>query len=294
MHIDVRRGLRAGTVVGSLLAALLLITGCTSTDTRRATAPPTAKGPGGNGGLLVGARWYVQWVTVGGRATTAPPRAAAWVEFGYDNTTEGSYGCTPFKAATTVTETALTVGERTEGTAPTGRCPASYRAFEGKLRKLFSGPLTINRRVDSLTMDLKNQRGDYVAVKLMRPEGLFGSRWRLDHLVVSDTILPVVGGNEVYYVFHRNGTVTGKAGCNDFIGRATFDGDVLSMYRLTRTTHRICLKELMDQEQRLLTDEKNPRRLRYGSAPLHHSFEAVDGNSPADYFGYGWTAMSDN
>ena len=293
MPVNVERGSRTRAIVGALLGAMFLITACTSTDTGGASAPPTSRGPGGTGGLVVGARWYVQWVTVGGRATTAPPRAAAWVEFGYDDTTEGNYGCTPFKAATTVTETALTVGEKTDGAPPAGRCPKSNRAFEGKLRKLFSGPLTINRRVDDLTMDLKNQRGDYIAVKLMRPQGLFGSRWRLDHLVSGDTIVPVVGGKDVYYVFHRDGTVTGKAGCNDFTGRAVFDGDVLTMYRPTRTTDRTCSQELMDQEDRLLTDEKNPRRMRYDN-PYTRSFQAVDGSSPADYFGYGWVAIPGN
>ncbi|MFF8375742.1 META domain-containing protein [Streptomyces sp. NPDC015661] len=292
MHVAVKRGFRARTIVGTLLTALLLISACTPTGTRRAAAPPTPKGPGGNGGLLVGARWYVQWVTVDGRTITAPPHAAAWVEAGYDNTTEGSYGCTPFKAATTVTETTLTVGETTDGTAPAGRCPASYLAFEEKLRKLLSGPLDISRRVDDLTMDLRNRSGDYVAVKLIRPEGLFGSRWRLDHLVAGDSVVPIIGGKEVYYVFHRDGTVTGRAGCNDFTGRATFDGDVLSMYRLTATTHRTCSRELMEQERGLLTDEKEPRRMECLNV-LTHSFEATDQTQGLNYFGYNWVAMSD-
>ncbi|MER5202039.1 META domain-containing protein [Streptomyces sp. NPDC002825] len=277
--------------MGTLLAALLLITGCTPAEAGRATVTPTPKGPGGNGGLLVGARWYVQWVTVGGRVTTAPPHAAAWVEFGYDDTARGNYGCVPFKAATTVTGTALTVGRKTDGAAPARHCPPWDRAFEEELRKLFSGPLTIHQRVDELTMDLKNRRGDYIAVKLMWPKGLFGSRWRLDHLIVGDSVAPVVGGEEVYFVFHRDGTVTGRAGCNDFTGSAAFGGDVLSMSGLTRTTHRTCSQELMDQEQRLLKDGKNPRSMQYRS--LTRSFQAVDDSQGLDYFGYGWAAMSD-
>ncbi|MFF0428894.1 META domain-containing protein [Streptomyces sp. NPDC004520] len=295
MRTTAERGIRAGTIAGALLAVLILVAGCASADTRptdagRATAVPAPRGPGGNGGLLVGARWYVQWITVGGRVTTAPPRAAAWVEFGRDGTAEGNYGCVPFRAAVTVAEAALTVGRKVDGGPSAEHCPTSYRVFGEKLRKLFSGPLGIDRRVDDLTMDLRNREGDYVAVKLIRPQGLFGSRWRLDHVVVGDSVAPVVGGEEVYYVFHRDGTVTGKAGCNDFTGRAVFDDDTLSMDRLTRTTHRTCSRELMDQERMLLTDEMVPRRMEYGHA-LTRAFEAIDESRGLDRFGYGWVAM---
>ncbi|MFE3072524.1 META domain-containing protein [Streptomyces sp. NPDC059247] len=257
---------------------------------------PTPTGPGGNGGLLVGARWYVQWISAGGQVTTAPPRAAAWLEFGYDDTTLGNYGCTPFEAATTVTETTLTVGRKTDEASTAGTCPKARLSFEEELRKLLSGPFTINQRVDDLTMDLKNRQGDFIAVKLIRPKGLFGSRWRLDHLVVGDSIGPVIGGREVYYVFHRNGTVTGKAGCNDFTGRAVFENDVLLMSRLTPTTRRTCSQELMDQEKGLLTvglgDGEPPRRMYYNNV-LTRSFQATDESQGLNYFGYNWVAMSD-
>ncbi|MCZ0981349.1 hypothetical protein O1L60_26800 [Streptomyces diastatochromogenes] len=143
------RGIRAATVVGSVLAVLSLLAGCASTDTRptdarptdtgRATAAPTPQGPGGNGGLLVGARWYVQWITVGGRVTTAPPRAAAWVEFGTDDTVEGNDGCVPFKAAATVTEVALAVGRKAGGDPLAEPCPKPYRAFGEELRSSSAG-----------------------------------------------------------------------------------------------------------------------------------------------------------
>ncbi|NUP18608.1 MAG: META domain-containing protein [Streptomyces sp.] len=298
MPVNVRGASRTRALVGSLLAALLLVTACTSTETGPSTAPPTSKAPDTpdtNGELMAGAAWYVQWVTVGGRTTAAPgPRAAAWVEFGDDGTAEGHYGCTPFKAAATFTATALTVGEKTDSASPAERCPASHLAFEEKLRKLFSGPLTINRRVDDLTMDLKNQRGDYVAVKLLRPKGLFGSRWQLTHRVGDDgSVIPITGGSAVYYVFHRDGTVTGNTGCNDFTGRAVFYRDLLTMYQPVRTTDRTCSEELMRQEHTLLTYTKNPRRMGYGNA-LTASFQATEMDVPPMDAGYHWTLIPDD
>ncbi|MEU0234902.1 MULTISPECIES: META domain-containing protein [unclassified Streptomyces] len=238
----------------------------------------------------------MQWIKVDGRVTAAPPRFAAWAEFGYDNTTRGNYGCTSFKAATTITRYTLAIERKTDEAPPARYCPKAHRSFEEKLRKLFDGPLAINRRVDDLTMDLKNQQGDYIAVKLIWPKGLFGSRWRLDHLIVGDSVAPIVGGEEVYYVFHQDGTVNGRAGCNDFTGRAVFDNDALLMYRLTRTTHRTCSQELMEQEKHLLTDETTdedrPRRMEYGYS-LTNAFEAIDLSGGLNRFGYHWVRMSD-
>lgn len=294
MTVNDKRGPRTRTIAGSLLAALLLITACTSTKPGRATAPPTAKTPATDGDLLAGAAWYVRHISVGGRTTIAPPPTAAWIEFGHGNTAEGNYGCSPFKAAATVTETAVTVGEKTDGAPPAKQCPASNLAFEGKLRKIFSGPLTISRPVDDLTMDLTNQRGDYVALQLLRPKGLFGSRWQLTDLIAADDggRAPVIGGTAVYYVFHRDGTVTGNLGCNDFTGRAAFDRNVLTMYRPVLTTHRTCSRELMDQERTLLTYRTNPRRMQYSATT--RSFEATEIGPPPMNSGYHWAAIPDN
>lgn len=293
MTVNDKCGPRTRAIAGTLLAALLLITACTSTEPGRATAPPTSKAPATYGDLLAGAAWYVRHISVGGRTTIAPPPTAAWIEFGDGDTAEGNYACTPFKAAATVTETAVSVGEKTDGAPPAEQCPAANLAFEGKLRKLFSGPLTISRPVDDLTMNLTNQRGDYVALQLLRPKGLFGSRWEMQYLAADDGgQVPVIGGTAVYYVFHRDGRVTGNTGCNDFTGRAVFDRNLLTMYRPVRTTHRTCSRELMNQEHRLLTYETNPRRMRYSA--FTSSFSAEEIGPPPKNPGYHWSAIPDN
>lgn len=95
----------AGSVLTTLLVVMLTATSCSSPsdgkgvrDAERPSARAARKGPPGLGGPLVGARWKVEWLVVGGRQTTAPPyAAAAWMDFGYDNTVTGSDGCIPFK-----------------------------------------------------------------------------------------------------------------------------------------------------------------------------------------------------
>ncbi|MER5801417.1 META domain-containing protein [Streptomyces mirabilis] len=255
---------RTGAFLGALLVALLTVTACSPRAGSGGKAPdrPTPwtmpTGPGGYGGRLLGARWRVDWVTVDGRNIDAPPDAGAWVEFGYDNTAVGDYGCTPFKSSATVTATTLTVGTDTSGVTPDDACPAKERAFEQRMRKIFTGgPLAVAERVDEFSMTLKNQRGDYVALQMLWPQGLFGAPWRIEYLNVADTPVDMTAGKEVYFVFHRDGTVTGKGGCNGFKGRAAFAGEHVTLYPLTRTTHRTCSRKIMSQEDGLL--DQDPR-----------------------------------
>ncbi|MFF7924849.1 META domain-containing protein [Streptomyces mirabilis] len=255
---------RTGAILGALLVALLTVTACSPRAGSGGKAPdrPTPwtmpTGPGGYGGRLLGARWRVDWVTVDGRNIDAPPDAGAWVEFGYDNTAVGDYGCTLFKSSATVTATTLTVGTDTSGATPDDACPAKERAFEQRMRKIFTGgPLAVAERVDEFSMTLKNQRGDYVALQMLWPQGLFGAPWRIEYLNVADTPVDMTAGKEVYFVFHRDGTVTGKGGCNGFKGRAAFAGEHVTLYPLTRTTHRTCSRKIMSQEDGLL--DQDPR-----------------------------------
>ncbi|MER7694669.1 META domain-containing protein [Streptomyces sp. NPDC097610] len=255
---------RTGAILGALLVALLTVTACSPRAGSGGKVPdrPTPwtmpTGPGGYGGRLLGARWRVDWVTVDGRNIDAPPDAGAWVEFGYDNTAVGDYGCTPFKSSATVTATTLTVGTDTSGATPDDACLAKERAFEQRMRKIFTGgPLAVAERVDELSMTLKNQRGDYVALQMLWPQGLFGAAWRIEYLDVADTPVDMTAGKEVYFVFHRDGTVTGKGGCNGFKGRAAFAGEHVTLYPLTRTTHRTCSRKIMSQEDGLL--DQDPR-----------------------------------
>ncbi|MEU6222002.1 META domain-containing protein [Streptomyces sp. NPDC047022] len=287
---------RTGALLGALFVALLTVTACGSPRAGsgegkapdRPTPWTTPKGPGGYGGLLLGARWRVDWVTVDGRNIDAPPNAGAWVEFGYDNTAVGDYGCAPFKTSATVTATTLTVGAQTPGATPDDACMAKDRAFEQRMRKILTdGPLAVAERVDDLSMTLKNQRGDYVALQMLWPQGLFEAPWQLQYLIGGDATIDMTAGKEVYFVFHRDGTVTGKAGCNAFKGRAAFAGEHVTLYPLTRTAHRACSRKIMSEEGGLLG--QHPRTF---SIKASRGIEFVDETHGLNYFGYHFVRLT--
>ncbi|MFE4412696.1 META domain-containing protein [Streptomyces sp. NPDC093064] len=286
---------RTGALLGALLVALLTVTACGSPRAGsggkapdRSTPWTAPKGPGGYGGLLLGARWRVDWVTVDGRNIDAPPNAGAWVEFGYDNTAVGDYGCTPFKASATVTATTLTVGADTSGATPDDACPAKEHTFEQRMRKIFiGGPLAVAKRVDDVSMTLKNQRGDYVALQMLWPQGLYGAPWQLQYLIAADATIAMTAGKEVYFVFHPDGTVTGKGGCNAFKGRAAFAGEHVTLYPLTRTTHRTCSRKIMSEEDDLLHQDPRTFSVMSGSG-----VKFVDETHGLNYFGYQFVRLT--
>ncbi|MFE9098450.1 META domain-containing protein [Streptomyces sp. NPDC007264] len=246
--------------IAGLLATLLGLGGCTGTGddpAGHASASPRSPGakrkdPGGYGGLLMGERWKIQWITMGGRSTTAPPDAAAWLEFGYDGLIRGSDGCHPLLRSARITADALTVQPAPR--AYSGEdCEPARQSFRDRFRELFTGRLTINKRYDALTMDLKNENGDYIAVKFNRPEGMFGTRYWLAHNEVGDEPGPdYAAGKEIWFRFQTDGTMDGKLGCNTFTSSAVLDGERVAIGKLTPTTRRTCSAQIMRDEQSLL------------------------------------------
>ncbi|WNM31394.1 META domain-containing protein [Streptomyces sp. Li-HN-5-11] len=285
---------RMGALLGALLTVFLTVTACSSGNVGKTPDRPapwtTPNGPGGYGGRLLGARWQVDWVTVGGRRTSGPPHGRAWVDFGDDNTALGDYGCTPFKASSEVTATTVTVGGDTTRGTPDGACPAEYRAFEKQLRKTLTGSLAIAEPGEDMT--LTNRRGDSVGLRLLWPQGLFEARWQLQALIITDGDVPMTAERQVvFYVFHRDGTVTGNAGCNDFTGRAVFADKSVTLYTLTRTTHRACPPKTLADENYILGQK--PRTFSTVMVGRFSKlFEIGDNSNPVAYFGYRFTRIT--
>ncbi|MFJ4873329.1 META domain-containing protein [Streptomyces sp. NPDC088757] len=273
---------------GIFLLALFAVTACGPSGPQseekssdRPTPWVAPKGPGGYGGRLLGARWHVDWITVDGRNIDAPPDGGAWVEFGYDATAIGDYGCLPFKTSITVTATTLTLGAETSE-KPDGTCSAEERAFTQRIRKVFTGgPLTVAKRVDAWSMTLKNPQGDYIALQMLWPQGFFGAPWRLQYLIGADATIDMVAGEEAYFVFHRDGTATGKAGCNTFKGRTAFAGMQVTLYPMSRTTHHTCSQTIMTQENWILRLSGHTYTIMTGGG-----VELLGDNGTVDNFGY--------
>ncbi|MET9948006.1 META domain-containing protein [Streptomyces sp. NPDC006341] len=231
-----------------LLAALIAGVGTGCGSGYGGSEAPAPKGPGGNGDLLLGARWKIHWVVSGGTKTSGPPDAGAWITFDHDGTAEGSDGCAPFQARVTVTASTVSLPETQTTADHAGTCPEAHRFFEDRLRKALTGQLSVTAIYDG-TMDLTNPRGEQVRITLLWPEGLYGRRWRLSQLIAGDSFLSPRDSDEVYFVFRKNGTVSGKLGCDDFAGRAAFRGEQVTLSEFRLTTDQSCDPETKRQQK---------------------------------------------
>ncbi|SHL43228.1 META domain-containing protein [Streptomyces yunnanensis] len=241
------RRVRALTV--TMLAALLTFTAC---DVGPAGPNVTKQRLGGAGDLLVGAVLNFDGGEIDGRKFESPPPTEEttylrnWVEFHRDGTVAGTYGCTPFRMTANVRATDLTLEEDTPTAAVEG-CPQSLTSFERQLKEIFTGHLAISEQKaqeegQNGTIELKNGRGDHITLSVTRPaQGFFGTRWKFWYVQLDD------GGQgsdpddkTVSWIFHENGTMTGKLVCDDFTAQAHFTGDVVTISSMRLTTHRKC------------------------------------------------------
>ncbi|MYT29303.1 MULTISPECIES: META domain-containing protein [unclassified Streptomyces] len=247
----------------ALVAALLTLT-TSSAAPERADGGGTAarKLLGGPGDLLVGAVLGFDRGRLDGREFRSPDpteetaHLGNWVEFHRDGTVSGTYGCTPFRLTADVRATDLTLTE-TGPKAESDGCPQAIANFEQQVGALFTGHLTLSERKhtpddgSARLVDLTNDRGDYLTLSEIRPaQGFFDTQWDFYFAQYDD------GGQyegpkdaKVSWIFHEDGTMTGKLPCNDFTARAHFTGDEVTFSTPTLTTHRKCSEDRSAEDE---------------------------------------------
>ncbi|MFI1205164.1 META domain-containing protein [Streptomyces sp. NPDC020883] len=244
----------------AVLAALLTLT-TAGAPGRTDGGGAARKLLGGPGDLLVGAVLKFDGGRIDGRKFDRPTPTEEtwhlrnWVEFHRDGTVSGTYGCAPVQLTADVRANDLTLGKdgpdaRTDG------CPQDVAAFEKQVGRLFTGHLTLSEQKrgpddGARIVNLKNDRGDYVTLSQTRPaQGFFGTQWDFYFAQYDDG--GQYGGPEhgkISWIFHEDGTMTGKLPCNDFTARAHFTGDVVTASAPTLTTHRKCSEGRAREEE---------------------------------------------
>jgi heat shock protein HslJ len=101
--------------------------------------------------------------------------------------------------------------------------------------------------------------------------GLEGAEW----VVVSITGTKIVADSDSTLTFGDNGKVHGSAGCNNFSGGGTLDGDQITFTQLA-TTRKMCALAIMDAEQGFLVALEQTRSFTVDEEFLR--FLDADGN----------------
>ncbi|MEU5301339.1 META domain-containing protein [Streptomyces noursei] len=289
-----------------------------------ASASPTKKGPGGLGGRLFDGIWtFFEFnLTVDGKEVHLPDATRPWVEFRDDGTIAGDYGCTPFRMKADLTATTLTLGEDLPPLPPPSATPAptdettvcpkppsrekddagrELTDSEAQVRKFFHrGPLRLTEKKLQQEVggppprtlpQLRNEHGDVATLTVVRSPSIFDTAFRLRQWMVGDSSDMVKSTKDTSFTFHRDGTVTGKLGCNDFTAEAVFNGSDVFFRAARLTTHRTCAAQNMQDERSILRILQRSLVYRYsGDSGGIYMMEQVD-----DYraTGLGFTRATD-
>ncbi|WP_181690227.1 META domain-containing protein [Streptomyces sp. NBRC 110611] len=253
-----------------------------------ASASPTKMGPRGLGGKLFDGIWTFDdhTLTVDGEEVHAPENASPWMEFRDDGTVAGNYGCTPFRVKAELKATTLTLGDELPALPPPTATPAppdeatscpppekkspELSNFEAKFKKFFHrGQLKITEKKfeqysaasPPTSPQLRNEHGDVATLEIVRSPDIFETTFQLYQWMEYDHAEPLRSVKDTAFVFHRDGTVTGNLGCNDFTAKVYFNGSHLFFRDARLTTHRTCAAQNMADEKFVL--ETLQRSLNY-------------------------------
>ncbi|MFF2924502.1 META domain-containing protein [Streptomyces celluloflavus] len=153
------------------------------------------------------------------------------------------------------------------------RTPRSpeLKDFEAKVKEFFHrGQLEITEKKlkrqpggppPGSVPQLRNEHGDVATLEIVRSPGIFDTKFHLDEWEAYDSGDNVKSAKDTSFEFHRDGTVTGKLGCNDFTAKVFFNGSHVFFRDTQLTTHRTCAAQNMADEASAL--EKLQRSLNY-------------------------------
>ncbi|MGD3112931.1 META domain-containing protein [Streptomyces sp. YGL11-2] len=152
----------------------------------------------------------------------------------------------------------------------TQRSP-ELRDFEAKVKKFFHrGQLKITEKKlpqevggppPGSLPQLRNEHGDIATLTLVRDPSIFDTTFQVSEWMVYDSSDHIKSAKDTSVAFHRDGTVTGKLGCNDFTAKIFFNGPHLFFRDAQLTTHRTCATQNMQDEAAIF--ERLQRSLNY-------------------------------
>ena len=206
---------------------------------------------GGTGGTLEGTHWKLTTFDAGGTSTTVPAGVIVDARF-TANTIAGSGGCNVYTGPATVSGATIKVGDLVSTQMACVGPPADVeRAYLANLAKA----ATFTATADCPDNVRRGRRGD----PRLRGRAREPPRGRLERDRLQQgkqAVVSPITGTTLTATFTAD-TVSGSAGCNDYNGSYTLDGDKVTIGPLA-TTRKACEQPVMDQETAFLTALQTP------------------------------------
>jgi heat shock protein HslJ len=237
------------SIVLAIGAMAVVTAACSATG--GASGAPASGSTGGSGGTIEGVSWRLTKLPQGGSLVDVPQGVVADARFSGARVT-GSGGCNSFTGPATVSGASIKVG-------PLASTEMACDGPAGDVEKVYLANLaaatSFTATADALTMF--DASGTDILVYAAGPANPLEGDWNVTGYNNGNEAVgsPIVG-TELTATFTED-QVSGSAGCNQYNGSYTLDGDTVTIGPLA-TTRMACEQDVMDQETAFLTALQTP------------------------------------
>ena len=240
---------------GLAMGALMLATAACS-----ATGGSTSA-PGGTGGTIDGITWRLSSFSSAGASTNVPAELAVDALF-ESGKVSGTSGCNRYNGPAVVTGATIKIGPlASTQMACVGPAADVEKAYLANLANAASFTAT----ADKLT--IYDATGASILVYAAGPANPLVGEWNVTgYNNGKQAVVSPIAGTTLTAIF-TEGEVSGSAGCNDYNGSYTLDGDQVVIGPLS-TTRKACEQDVMDQEAAFLTALQTPSSVEQGGATV--------------------------
>ena len=173
--------------------------------------------------------------------------------FGADGQLTGSAGCNNYMAGYTVDGDAITIGPAASSMM---MCAEPEGVMEQETAYLTSLTTAATYSIQGDQLELRTADGalvaSYVAVV---PQSLTGVTWQaVSYNNGNQAVVGIIEGTTITAIFGEDGSLTGSAGCNNYVTSYTVDGDAITIGPAA-STRKMCVEPegVMEQEMAYLT-----------------------------------------
>jgi heat shock protein HslJ len=191
------------------------------------------------------------WVLTSLNGAPALEGATVTLQFGADGTASGTDGCNRYSITFTQDGVNLTFAQPGASTMMLCPEPAGVMEQAAAFAAALAATTNFSANESQLALLAGNQ---IVATFAADVQALAGSDWNVTmYNNGREAVVGVIEGTELTVLFGDNGELSGSAGCNQFVGGYTVDGNTIEIGQLG-STMRFCAEPegIMEQEQAFL------------------------------------------
>jgi heat shock protein HslJ len=209
------------------------------------------KPAGGTGGTIEGVHWRRSSFAVSGKMTDVPQGAIVDATFA-SGRVSGSSGCNSYSGPAVVTGATIKIGPLASTMMA---CTGPGADVEQAYLPLLGAAASFTATADALT--LFDAGGTQTLIYAAGPANPLEGEWTVTgYNNGKEAVVSPVSGTTLTATFTAD-MVSGSAGCNDYNGSYTLDGDKVTIGPLA-TTRKACEQAVMDQETEFLAALQTP------------------------------------